>query len=155
MLHGRGGTVQTGGGVESRPLAGRQGENCERGCRGFIEFLAVSERHQFLLERFRGRRWNIHVVLEGDAGVAALVLAIALDVGTLACTVDCDHVVADMAFKFADGDGAGRVGDDASGDEMADAVGLAQQGIHALFLGIGELDVAKQFEGSGVVFVNR
>ena len=32
MLHGHGGTVQTGGGVEGGPLAGCKGENRERGC---------------------------------------------------------------------------------------------------------------------------
>ena len=32
VLHGSGGTVQTGGGKEGGPLAGCQGENRERGC---------------------------------------------------------------------------------------------------------------------------
>lgn len=65
---------------------------------------ALSERHQVLLGR-RGGRDEAGGVLKGNTGVAALVLFVSLDVCPFMSMVDRDHVVADLAFELADGDG--------------------------------------------------
>jgi hypothetical protein len=62
-----------------------------------------SERHQFGLGLFRGRRNRI-AVLEGDVGVAALVLVVSTDVGPFVGVMERYHVIANLAFELADWD---------------------------------------------------
>ena len=110
---------------------------------------------------------EVGVILQGDAGVAALVLVVAADVGAFVGVVDGNHVVTHLGLELADGDGlpalgfaevvvggeqlsdgyvAGGVRRYALGDEVAHAVGFTEQGVDALALGVRELDVAEPAE---------
>jgi hypothetical protein len=68
-----------------------------------------SERHRFgRVGLWRGR--NSAALPERNAGVAALVLVVALDVGAPVGVVIGDHMVANMALELTDGDGLPALG---------------------------------------------
>jgi hypothetical protein len=65
---------------------------------------ALPEQKRVLRGR-RGGRDEVDGILEGDAGVAALVLVVAADVSPFVSMVDRDYVITHLTFELADGDG--------------------------------------------------